>query len=170
MKILFIQTGGTIDKEYEERAGVYNFRICEPAVKRILDRCRVNFEFEIESLLKKDSQDITNEERRKIFEVCSNTNYNKIIITHRTDTMIKTAEILSKIKNKIIILTGASQPEKFRDSDAAFNVGTAVGAINLAKEGIYIAMNGRIYHWDECEKDKETGRFFVKEDGTHSKE
>lgn len=159
MKILFIQTGGTIDKDYPKTTKGYVFEIAEPAVKRILQKINPNFEFEIISVLKKDSLDITEEDRKKIYEACQKINADKIIITHGTDTMIETAKKLSSIKNKVIILTGAMKPEKFSDSDAPFNVGVAVGAINSLNNGIFIAMNGRIYPADKCKRNLENGQF-----------
>ncbi|MDO9575611.1 MAG: asparaginase domain-containing protein, partial [bacterium] len=92
MKITFIQTGGTIDKDYPKLAKGYGFEIGEPAVKRILEKVNPNFGFEIISILKKDSLDITDEDREKIYEVCVKADSDKIIITHGTDTMIETAK------------------------------------------------------------------------------
>jgi len=162
MKITFIQTGGTIDKDYPKLAKGYGFDIGEPAVKRILEKVNPNFGFEIISILKKDSLDITDEDREKIYEVCVKADSDKIIITHGTDTMIETAKKLSEIKNKVIILTGAMKPERFSDSDASFNIGTAIGAVNILENGVYIAMNGRIYSWDRCKRDLKTGQFIEK--------
>jgi L-asparaginase len=162
MRIVFIQTGGTIDKDYPKPINGYAFEIMESAVKRILQKANPNFDFEIVSILKKDSLDITEEDRNKICETCQKTKNNKIIITHGTDTMIVTAKKLAAIKNKAIILTGAIKPEKFSDSDASFNVGTAIGAINVLSEGVYIAMNGRIYPWSSVRRNSKTGQFVEK--------
>jgi L-asparaginase len=162
MKIAFIQTGGTIDKDYPRATGGYAFEIGEPAVKRILQRINPNFDFEIISILKKDSLDITEEDRKKIYDACEKTEANRIVITHGTDTMIETAEKLSSIKGKVIVLTGAMKPEKFIDSDASFNVGMAVGAINVLRNGVYIAMNGRIYPWNKAKRNSQTGQFSEK--------
>lgn len=162
MKILFIQTGGTIDKDYPETKKGYAFQITEPAVKRILQKINANFDFEILSILKKDSLDITEEDREKICETCQKAKNHRIVITHGTDTMIETAKKIATIKNKVIILTGATKPEKFSDSDASFNVGTAIGAINVLSEGVYVAMNGRIYPWNCVRRNSETGQFIEK--------
>ena len=162
MKILFVQTGGSIDKDYPRATKGYAFEITEPAVKRILQKVKPNFEFEIISVLKKDSLDITEKDREKIHETCKKANGDKIIVTHGTDTMMETAEKLSDIKDKVIILTGATKPEKFSDSDAQFNIGTAVGAVNVLNNGVHIAMNGRIYSWDSVERNLETGQFIEK--------
>jgi L-asparaginase len=162
MKIVFIQTGGTIDKDYPKTTGGYAFEIGESAVKRVLQRINANFDFEVISLVKKDSLDLTAEDRERIREACQKTEGDKIIVTHGTDTMIETAEKLSGIKGKVIVLTGATKPEKFVDSDASFNLGTAAGAINILQHGVYIAMNGRIYPWNKVKRNRETGQFVEK--------
>lgn len=159
MKIVFVQTGGTIDKDYPKARKGYAFEIGEAAVKRILQRVNPNFDFEIICLLRKDSLDITEEDRIKIYETCRKADSDKIVVTHGTDTIIATARKLAKIKNKAIVLTGAVRPEKFLDSDAPFNVGTAIGAINFLRDGVYIAMNGRVYPWSKVRRDTETGQF-----------
>ncbi len=159
MKIIFVQTGGTIDKDYPKARKGYAFEIGEAAVKRILQRVNPNFDFEIICLLRKDSLDITEEDRIKIYETCRKADSDKIVVTHGTDTIIATARKLAKIKNKAIVLTGAVRPEKFLDSDAPFNVGTAIGAINFLRDGVYIAMNGRVYPWNKVRRDTETGQF-----------
>ncbi|MBU0897793.1 asparaginase [Patescibacteria group bacterium] len=159
MKILFIQTGGTIDKDYPKLTKGYAFEITMPATQRILEDINPFFDFEILELLQKDSLDITDEDREKIRGACLGATADKIIITHGTDTMIETATNLADIKNKAIILTGAMRPERFSNSDADFNVGVAIGAINMVKEGIYIAMNGRVYQYDKVKRDLTTGQF-----------
>jgi L-asparaginase len=159
MKILFIQTGGTIDKDYPKKVKGYGFEITEPAVRQILERINPAFEYEVISLLRKDSTDITVKDKKKIFEECEKADTDKIIITHGTDTMIDTAIFLSDVEKKTIVLTGAFKPEKFTNSDADFNVGAAVGAVNILKHGIYIAMNGTIYPYNEVKRDKVSGKF-----------
>jgi len=151
MKISFIQTGGTIDKDYkatDENHG-YNFEISEPAIKSILDRVNPAFDFEIFTVCKKDSLDLTDKDRACIYDKCKNIENNKIILTHGTDTFKKTAEVLSKVENKVIVLTGAMKPAKFSDSDAVFNIGVAIGAISVLPNGVYIAMNGMVCRWNE---------------------
>jgi len=162
MKVLFIQTGGTIDKDYPKTTKGYAFEISEPAVKRILVKVNPSFDYEILSVLKKDSMDINDEDRDKIYKVCKESKIDKIVITHGTDTMIETAQKLSSIKDKTIIITGAMRPEQFSNSDASFNIGMAVGALNILKSGIYIAMHGRVYSWDKVKRDMKTGQFIEK--------
>ena len=162
MQILFIQTGGSIDKDYPKTVKGYNFEISEPSVNRILKKINPAFEYTISPFLKKDSCDITNNDRIKLLAFCKKSKSDKIIITHGTDTIIETAEILSAIKNKSIILTGAFKPEKFKDSDADFNIGTAIGGINIIPNGVYIAMNGRIFRYDKVKRNLKTGQFVDK--------
>ena len=159
MKIVFIQTGGTIDKDYPRTQKGYAFEIGESAVKRILEKIHPSFEFEVVSLLKKDSLDLTEKDRDRILKACQKADADKIVVTHGTDTMIETAKKLSKIRNKGIVLTGAMKPEKFSDSDASFNVGAAAGAINVLSNGVYVAMNGLVLPWDKIRRDELTGRF-----------
>ncbi|MDO8740513.1 MAG: asparaginase domain-containing protein [Candidatus Woesearchaeota archaeon] len=159
MVVKIFTTGGTIDKDYSAEAGVYNFEIAEPAIRRILDNVNPNFPFEIVSILRKDSLDLTEEDRQKIYDSCKNEASDKIIITHGTDTMVETAKKLSAIKNKVIILVGSSKPAKFSDSDASFNIGTAIGVLNILNNGVYIAMNGGVCAWDNVRKNKKTGKF-----------
>lgn len=160
MRILFIQTGGTIDKDYAEGAGVYNFKERNPRVENILKLANPSVDYRIVSVLKKDSQDITDEDRQVILKVCREAPEKRIVVTHGTDTMHLTGEVLSKvIDDKIIILTGAARPEMFYNSDAAFNVGSAVGALDVADNGVYIAMSGRVLPWDKIHKDPITGVF-----------
>lgn len=162
MKILFIQTGGTIDKDYPRTTKGYAFEITTPAVERILPRINPIFEYEVKTLSRKDSQEITDADRQKIVEACTSSSIDKIVITHGTDTMIETAAVLAKVSNKTIIITGSMRPEKFSDSDAPFNVGAAIGALNVLPPGIYITMNGRVYDWDKIKRDYDTGQFIEK--------
>lgn len=137
MKITFITTGGTIDKNYAGYAGTYNFEISNPTVENILQKVNPNFDYEIISILKKDSLDMTDEDRLKNFETCKKCASDKIIVTHGTDTMVNTAKVLSQIKDKTIILFGSAKPQIFSNTDADFNLGVAVGALNILKNGVY---------------------------------
>lgn len=164
MKILFLQTGGTIDKAYtdsDDNHG-YNFQISTPAFERIIKRVNPSLQFETKAILQKDSLDITEEDRNLIFEACRDSDANKIIITHGTDTMIDTGKLLQDITDKTIILTGAFVPEKFKDSDADFNLGTAVGAANSLSKGVFIAMGGRVIACDEAVFDSKLNQFTSK--------
>lgn len=161
--ILFIQTGGTIDKDYPRATKGWGFEITDPAVERILARANPSFRFEIVSLIKKDSQEITDEDRELMAGKCLATEHDKIVITHGTDTMIDTAAYLAKkMKDKTIILTGAAKPERFKNSDADFNVGMAVGSIQSLPKGIYIAMHGKVLPYDRTIRETSTGKFVEK--------
>lgn len=156
MKILFIQTGGTIDKDNPRIKKSYQFVIADPAFERILKIVQPNFPFKTLTLLKKDSLDLTVSERKKIAKACRDAKEDHIIITHGTDTFIETAKYIAELKlPKKIILTGSIMPERFINSDASFNVGVAIGGIQYIENGVYIAMNGRIYDWDKCKKNDE---------------
>jgi L-asparaginase len=159
MRILFIQTGGTIDKDYPRTTKGYSFEITEPAVRRILERINPTFEYRIIPLLQKDSLDLTEDDRQRIVQECQKRAEDRIIITHGTDTMIETAKALRSLKGKHIVLTGAMRPEKFSDSDAPFNIGLAVGAVSTLPCGVYIAMHGKVHPFDVCTRNPSTGQF-----------
>lgn len=153
MKIAFIQAGGTIDKDYlpnHEHHG-YNFQINEPAYEDILKNIKPRFQYSTQVASRKDSIDFTDADRQRLFDMCSALPEKTIIITHGTDTIKQTAAVLSQIRGKTIVLTGARQPRRFLDSDASFNVGMAVGAAHSFKEGVYIALNGVVTPWQEYE-------------------
>ncbi len=162
MKVLFIQTGGTIDKDYPKTNAGYAFEIDEPAVSRILEKSFPGFEFEIKSLFKKDSMDMTDQDRNELRSLLLTTEYSKIVVTHGSDTMIETARHVSDIKGKTILFTGSYRPQRFAESDADFNIGVAIGALNVLEEGTLIAMNGKIMQPETCYKHPETGLFETK--------
>ena len=124
MKITFIQTGGTIDKAYPqtETTHGYNFEIGDPAFVSIIEKMKPVFDFESVSIIKKDSLDFTDADRQKVFDTVNDCKNENIVITHGTDTIYQTAEKLSSIKNKKVILTGAMLPAEFSKSDAIFNL------------------------------------------------
>ena len=159
MEVLFIQTGGTIDKDYPQKNKGYAFEIDEPAVSRILKGVEANFDYEVKSLLKKDSLDLTDEDRKLIKETCEQSTYKKIVITHGSDTLPETGRYIGHIPGKTIVLVGAYRPERFSNSDAHFNIGVAVGALNILQDGTFIAMNGSIMSPEMCRKNPKTGRF-----------
>ncbi|ESO85379.1 hypothetical protein LOTGIDRAFT_107864, partial [Lottia gigantea] len=152
---------GTIDKGYPKRNNGYSFEIGESAVKKILERHHVTDSVRFVSVCKKDSQEITDDDRKILLETCRISKEKKILITHGTDTMIETAKYLAAIHcDKIIILTGSFLPETFKDSDAEFNIGFALGALRTMKDAnTLIAMNCRIFHHDNVYKDDVSGDF-----------
>ncbi len=154
MHITFIQTGGTIDKDYPrgDMDHGYEFAVTDPAVRSMLLHCHAMFAYSILELLKKDSLDITPADRQYIVKTISSLPDTRIVITHGTDTILKTARALdAEITGKTIVLTGAMLPDKFITSDAKFNVGMAVGAVQTLPAGIYIALYGRVVGWQEFE-------------------
>jgi L-asparaginase len=157
LKIKFFSVGGTIDKVYFDKLSDY--QVGFPSVREILGRLPVAFEYEIESLLRKDSLDMDESDRQLIRDGVTAESSRKIIITHGTDTMVETGKCLSDIPGKCIVLTGAMEPANFKSSDAVFNVGVAVGAVLSLPNGVYIAMNGRIFDPLKCRKNRELGIF-----------
>lgn len=144
MNIKLFATGGTIDKIYFDANS--EFQVDEPTAADILKQGNVTFQYEIESILKKDSLDLTDKDRDLIFNKVKNTKHNKILITHGTDTLTATANKLLAIKDKTIVLTASMQPAIIKRSDASFNIGVAIAAVQLLQPGVYIAMNGKIFN------------------------
>ena len=152
MKIKFFAVGGTIDKVYFDALSKYE--IGESNINDILKDARVNFKSDVSSIFKKDSLDMTDQDRSAVYKIVKNDTYDKIIITHGTDTMIETAKVLETIKNKTIVLTGAMEPAKFRSSDAVFNLGSAVAAVQTLNYGVYIVISGRVFKPGNVKKDR----------------
>ena len=157
MKIKIFAVGGTIDKVYFDKLSDYQVGL--PNAKEILDRLPIAFEYEVESLLRKDSLDMDDVDRELVRAHVATESCSKIIVTHGTDTMIETAKRLSDVPGKCIVLTGAMEPARFESSDAVFNVGMAVGAVSCLPDGVYIAMNGRIFDPFKCRKNRARGIF-----------
>tara|TARA_Y100000814_G_scaffold150859_1_gene109923 strand:- start:656 stop:1153 length:498 start_codon:yes stop_codon:yes gene_type:complete len=157
-KILILVTGGTFDKEYNEITGKLFFN--QSHIKEMLDLGRCKIKVDIKNLMLKDSLDMDENDREQILQACLKTNSKKIVITHGTDTMTNTAEILNKnIKNKTIVFTGAMIPYKFGASDGLFNLGSALTAVQTLTNGIYIAINGNIFKSDQVKKNRKEGIF-----------
>lgn len=150
-------TGGSIDKVYSTQESA--LVVGEPVIEDILREANVNFEFEVEPLLKKDSLDITDDDRRMIFERVRSDPHDHIVITHGTDTMMSTAQMLTQIPDKVIVLTGAMHPAAFKRSDSAFNIGSAMIAVQTLPEGVYVVMNGRVFNPHRARKNRELNRF-----------
>ena len=160
-KIRYIKifaTGGTFDKEYDEITGELYFK--ETNLFQLLQLGRSKMDVKIETLMMIDSLQMSDAERQYILEKCKKEKSEKIIITHGTDTMTETAEVIAKeINNKTIILTGAMIPIKFGSSDGLFNLGSALSFAQVLSHGVYITMNGQYFHWDNVRKNKELGIF-----------
>jgi L-asparaginase len=158
MSIRIFVTGGTFDKEYNELNGELFFRDTHMPEMLKLGRCKL--EVSIRTLMMIDSLDMTPADREIILENCKKTKEDKIVITHGTDTMVKTATILAKeITDKTIVLTGAMIPYKFGSSDGLFNLGSVLSFVQALPHGVYVAMNGKYFPWDNVRKNRKTGTF-----------
>ena len=156
--IKIFATGGTFDKDYDEKNGKLFFQ--KTHMNEILALGRSRVDVDIETLMMLDSLDMKDKDRDVIVENCKKTNAQKIIITHGTDTMTKTADILGgKNLTKTIVITGAMIPYKFGTSDGLFNIASALAYVQTLPHGVYIAMNGRVFEFDKVLKNKETGVF-----------
>jgi L-asparaginase len=158
MAIRLFVTGGTFDKEYNELTGQLFFK--DSHINEILKLGRSRLDLSVRTLMLIDSLEMTETDRNIILESCQRCDENKIVITHGTDTMTETAKYLAdKIPGKTVVITGAMIPYKFGSSDGLFNLGSALAFVQSLPAGIYIAMNGRYYDWNNCKKNKQTGFF-----------
>lgn len=149
--------GGTIDKIYFDAKSKYE--VGPPNIAEILSGLSLNLDYEVSSLMQKDSLEMTDEDRELVRVEVEKSPEQRIVITHGTDTMVATAARLSEIAGKTIVLTGALQPAIFKTSDALFNIGAALTAVQTMNPGVYIAMNGQIFDYDKVVKDVENNRF-----------
>ena len=161
MSIAILTTGGTFDKIYFDANSEYS--IGEPCISSILDEGNVTSDYRVQSILKKDSLDITHSEREIIKKSVIECEEERIIITHGTDTMVETAKFLEDIKEKTIVLTGAMQPARFKKTDAIFNSGFAYAAALSLENGVYIAMSGQIFNSNNVRKNIDLGKFECKD-------
>jgi L-asparaginase len=157
MRIIIFTTGGTIDKIYFDQKSDY--QVGDPQASGVLERANVVLDYEVESIIKKDSLDITDTDRELIRQKVESSPFERVVITHGTDTMIDTAKVLKNISGKTIVMTGSMYPAQFRDSDAVFNIGCAVTAAQILAPGVYIVMNGRIFNPHQARKNVEMNRF-----------
>jgi L-asparaginase len=158
--IVIVTTGGTIDKAYFDALSTY--QIGEPVVKKLLDGANVTHPYRIVELLRKDSLELTDEDRQRLRETVAALDARRVVITHGTDTMTDSAGALASIPDKTIVLTGALSPARFTESDATFNIGMAFAAAQTLSAGVYVAMNGRVFRGDEVMKDRERSRFIAR--------
>lgn len=160
MTIKILVTGGTFDKEYNELDGSLFFKKTHIYEMFASGRCRI--ELNIRTVMLIDSIDMMDADRNIIAEYCMESEEDKIIVTHGTDTMVETAKVLagkSDLKHKTIVLTGAMVPYVFGSSDGLFNLGTAMAFVQILPPGVYVAMNGKYFTYDNVRKNKETGEF-----------
>ena len=156
-QLLIVTTGGTIDKIYFDDKSDY--QVGEPQIGRILEELGVAFRFNVIPIIRKDSLHITAEDRELVRAAIAAQDAQHVLVTHGTDSMVETAKVLATLTDKTIVLTGALNPARFRGSDAEFNIGTAVGAVQCLPPGVYIAMNGRIWDPRKVRKNVAANRF-----------
>ena len=156
-RLCIVTTGGTIDKIYFD--DLSEFQVGEPQIGRILRAIGVGFEFDLIALLRKDSLEVNDADRALIRQTVAAQPHRHVLITHGTDTMVETARALLGLPDKVIVLTGALNPARFEGSDAVFNIGCAVGAVQCLPDGVYLAMNGRIWHPEQVRKNRADNRF-----------
>jgi L-asparaginase len=157
MQIAIFTTGGTIDKVYFDAKG--NYHVGAPMVRERLVHARLSEIPEITELLRKDSLEMNDADRQAIRAALLACAAPRILVTHGTDTMVATALALTGIPDKTIVLTGALQPGRFADSDAAFNLGLAYGAVQLCSPGVYVVANGTVFPAHKVRKNLELNRF-----------
>jgi L-asparaginase len=162
MKICIVTTGGTIDKVYFDAKSAYE--IGESHVPSILEESNVTIEWEVVNVVRKDSLDLTDADRALIRATIESRSEGRIVVTHGTDTMVETAKVLRGIPGKTIVLTGSLSPARFKSSDAVFNVGMALGVVQIAPEGVWVVMNGRIFDPGKVHKNRDANRFEEVED------
>ena len=156
-ELLIVTTGGTIDKIYFDDKSDY--QVGEPQIGRMLEELGVAFRFRVIPIIRKDSLHITDADRELIRATIAAQPARHVLLTHGTDSMVETAKVLASIADKTIVLTGALSPASFRGSDAEFNIGTAVGAVQSRPPGVYVAMNGRIWDPLKVRKNVDANRF-----------
>ncbi|MFT3904159.1 MAG: asparaginase domain-containing protein [Niabella sp.] len=158
MTIRIFITGGTFDKEYNMLDGKLYFK--DSHLHELLELGRNTVPVEIRTLMMIDSLEMTDDDRELIARQCQQADEDRIVITHGTDTMDKTAQVIGRtVKDKTVVLTGAMIPIKFGSSDGLFNLGSAIAFAQSLPHGVYVAMNGRYFDWDNVRKNRQTGVF-----------
>lgn len=157
MFIRFVTTGGTIDKVYFD--ALSQFEIGESPIDAILADALVSFDYEVVPMFRKDSLELTDADRQQLKRFIETDDADRYVISHGTDTMVETADMLNDIPGKTIVLTGALSPARFRTTDAIFNVGMAVAAVQTATQGVYIAMSGQVFAAGSVRKNRAENRF-----------
>ena len=157
MDVVIFTTGGTIDKVYFDAKGGY--QVGAPMVRELLGHARLAVPPRITELLRKDSLEMSAADREGIRVAVAASTETHVIVTHGTDTMVETARVLRDIAGKTIVLTGALQPGRFSDSDAAFNLGLAYAAVQLCSAGVYVVANGTVFPGDRVRKNRELNCF-----------
>ncbi len=158
MTIRIFVTGGTFDKEYHEIDGTLSFR--ETHLPQMLERGRCRLPVAVEVLMMKDSLDLREADRARIVAACRDCAERQVVITHGTDTMVESARAIAAAGlGKTVVLTGAMVPYAFGSSDGLFNLGSALSFVQVLAPGTYLAMNGRVFSWDDVRKNRAAGVF-----------
>jgi len=155
--ILVVTTGGTIDKQYFDALSEY--QIAESVIEKLLRIARVTHPFRVVELMRKDSLELTEEDRGLIAATIAAAPETRVVVTHGTDTLTQTATKLAGLAGKTIVLCGALSPARFAESDAPFNLGMAFACCQAAPAGVWITMNGSVFDGLKVRKDREAGRF-----------
>jgi L-asparaginase len=155
--IAVVTTGGTIDKAYFDALSEY--QIGESVIGRLLALAQVTLPFRVIEHLRKDSLDLTDADRDSMRTLIEGLSERRIVVTHGTDTMTRSAEVLMSVRDKTIVLTGALAPARFAESDAHFNLGMAVAAVQCLAPGVYITMNGQVFDAGRVRKDRAGAKF-----------
>jgi len=157
MQLEIFTTGGTIDKVYFDAKS--KFEVGEPQILEVLREANLSIDYQVTPLMRKDSLELTDEDREQVRQAVEASPATRIVITHGTDTMTDTAMALTEITGKTIVLTGAMQPARFRFTDAVFNIASAMMAAQTLAEGVYITMNGQVFDPAKTRKNVEMNRF-----------
>ena len=158
MKVHIVTTGGTIDKIYFD--ALSDYQIGDPVIGDLLQKIGVGFDFDVHSLMRKDSLELTDTDRQLIVDTVKAADSDYVLVTHGTDTMVETGQWLKRqVPEKRIVLTGALQPAAFRETDAVFNIGCALGALQCVAPGAYVSMNGQIFDVLQVKKNRDANRF-----------
>jgi L-asparaginase len=160
MAILILATGGTFDKEYDELHGRLDFENTHVPQMVKLGRCRL--EVEVRTTMLRDSLDLSDEDREALASICLRAAEKQIVITHGTDTMAESAAVLARRlegSGKTVVMTGAMIPFAFGSSDGLFNLGSALSFVQVLPPGVYVAMNGRYFPWNNVRKNRDLGIF-----------
>ena len=157
MQLEIFTTGGTIDKVYFDAKS--KFEVGEPQILEVLSEANLSIDYQVTPLMRKDSLELTDQDRALVRKAIEASTTTRIVITHGTDTMTDTAMALAGIAGKTIVLTGAMQPARFRFTDAVFNIASAMMAAQTLAEGVYITMNGQVFDPETTRKNVEMNRF-----------
>jgi L-asparaginase len=157
MQLEIFTTGGTIDKVYFDAKST--FEVGEPQILEVLREANLSIEYQVTQLMRKDSLELTADDREQVRQAVQSSKAVQVVITHGTDTMKDTAMALDGISGKTIVLTGAMQPARFRFTDAVFNIASAMMAAQILPEGVYIVMNGKVFNPERTRKNVEMNRF-----------